>query len=336
MANFARVKALGWSLYDLLASALMNKLDDDHTKAPNFDEGSSHSPTDWIELNGANGYGLQFTDAPIDGDITVPVAVTLKGAGGLVLGTTGTPLPFGGFITGSPTQLVWRGSPPVFEGGITLDGTGDNASLLYLVNSADMQVAANCTVRIDAAASLESYGTVTVRAGSSLVVEGHGTPGSGSTVTSATNALWQLAGATLTASGPWTFTGTLAGTHSRTGALTLSGTSATTAVRTITGANANTTYSAADADIVEVPDSLTNATTYLLKDNPAPPDGLTILFTRSPPEGIPHTCTLRRETSNAQLFDLPGNHKSFALCYTKGGVWHVGPFGTTGTVTVGN
>ncbi len=41
MANFTRVKPLGWSLFDLLESALMNQLDIDHAKSVNGDDGGS-------------------------------------------------------------------------------------------------------------------------------------------------------------------------------------------------------------------------------------------------------------------------------------------------------
>lgn len=41
MANFTRVKPLGWALFDLLASALMNQLDIDHAKSINGDDGGT-------------------------------------------------------------------------------------------------------------------------------------------------------------------------------------------------------------------------------------------------------------------------------------------------------
>lgn len=57
MANFTRVKPAGWSLNEILTSAQQNQLDIDHTKAPNFDEGSSHSPASQVVLGGA-GFNL--------------------------------------------------------------------------------------------------------------------------------------------------------------------------------------------------------------------------------------------------------------------------------------
>ncbi len=42
MSNFPRVKALGWALFDLLESALMNQLDTNVSKAVNGDDGSVH------------------------------------------------------------------------------------------------------------------------------------------------------------------------------------------------------------------------------------------------------------------------------------------------------
>jgi hypothetical protein len=57
VANFTRVKPSGWALYDVLESALMNALDIDHTKAPNFDDGSTHAPSAPVIVNGA---GMEF------------------------------------------------------------------------------------------------------------------------------------------------------------------------------------------------------------------------------------------------------------------------------------
>lgn len=52
MANFARVKVGGWGANDPVDHDHWNKLDEDHVKAPNFDEGSSHSPSGDIEIDG--------------------------------------------------------------------------------------------------------------------------------------------------------------------------------------------------------------------------------------------------------------------------------------------
>jgi hypothetical protein len=55
MANFTRANGSGWSLNAPLTSAQLNQLDIDHTKAINGDDGSTHSPTTPITINGSNG-----------------------------------------------------------------------------------------------------------------------------------------------------------------------------------------------------------------------------------------------------------------------------------------
>lgn len=76
MGNFTRANPLGWGVKTKLTSDQANKLDIDHTKAPNFDEGSSHAPTGDIELVGPSAGGLVFTGFRVEG--------TIVGGGGLV------------------------------------------------------------------------------------------------------------------------------------------------------------------------------------------------------------------------------------------------------------
>ena len=62
MARFTRV-ATGatWGTRARLKSSELNTLDTDHTKAPNFDEGSTHSPAADIEMTGNYGIKLMGT-----------------------------------------------------------------------------------------------------------------------------------------------------------------------------------------------------------------------------------------------------------------------------------
>jgi len=59
MANFPRVKPAGWAANEIYTATQANTLDIDHTKAPNFDDGSAHAPAADIEITGPNGLELQ-------------------------------------------------------------------------------------------------------------------------------------------------------------------------------------------------------------------------------------------------------------------------------------
>lgn len=59
--NFTRVNPAGWALNAPITSLQINTLDIDHTKAPNFDDGSAHSPAANIELTGP--FGLKLMGA---------------------------------------------------------------------------------------------------------------------------------------------------------------------------------------------------------------------------------------------------------------------------------
>jgi hypothetical protein len=61
MANFPRVKPAGWAANEIYTATQANTLDIDHTKAPNFDDGSAHTPAADIEITGPNGIELQGT-----------------------------------------------------------------------------------------------------------------------------------------------------------------------------------------------------------------------------------------------------------------------------------
>ena len=73
MANFTRVKALGWALYDLLESALMNQLDTNVSKAVNGDDGSVHDGD--VEL----GSLVTHRDVDSQGDVNADGDVTAVG-----------------------------------------------------------------------------------------------------------------------------------------------------------------------------------------------------------------------------------------------------------------
>lgn len=65
MANFTRAKPLGWADWPLAGSQItaaeVNQLDTDHIKAPNFEDGSAHTPAANIEITGPNCLKLMGT-----------------------------------------------------------------------------------------------------------------------------------------------------------------------------------------------------------------------------------------------------------------------------------
>jgi hypothetical protein len=75
MANFPRVKPLGWSLFDILASALMNQLDIDHSKSVNGDDGGT-----W-------GGPVIFTNATLSGTSTVNTSGDITTSGTILAPT---------------------------------------------------------------------------------------------------------------------------------------------------------------------------------------------------------------------------------------------------------
>lgn len=78
MANFVRVKTLGWALFDILQSALMNQLDTDHAKSVNGDDGSVHDGDVTLGSLVTHRTVHAQTDVLADGDVTATSA--LKGA----------------------------------------------------------------------------------------------------------------------------------------------------------------------------------------------------------------------------------------------------------------
>lgn len=100
MANFLRVKPLGWGLFDVLASALMNALDIDHTKAVNGDEGSHHAPTSQIWFEGE---GLRI-DGPVDGVWTPHATIEVHAHGFKLLGGAG--LQVGDGVAASTAEVM--------------------------------------------------------------------------------------------------------------------------------------------------------------------------------------------------------------------------------------
>lgn len=59
MANFVRANPSGWAPNAQLTSAQANALDIDHTKAPNFDDGSTHTAAAVVTIGGA---GMHLAD----------------------------------------------------------------------------------------------------------------------------------------------------------------------------------------------------------------------------------------------------------------------------------
>lgn len=72
MANFTRVKPLGWSLFDILASTAMNLLDIDHAKSVNGDDGGSWAGP--VELTDGRLHGTSVVNT--SGQITTTATVT--------------------------------------------------------------------------------------------------------------------------------------------------------------------------------------------------------------------------------------------------------------------
>lgn len=105
MANFTRVKPSGWALNEALTSAQMNALDIDHTKAPNADDGSTHTPAapiiingQGIEVGGASG-GITLTEttgAPSRVQLTSRNVVRNQSLAGMPDGASFTDWGFGG------------------------------------------------------------------------------------------------------------------------------------------------------------------------------------------------------------------------------------------------
>jgi hypothetical protein len=135
VANFLRVKPLGWSLFDILLSALMNQLDIDHTKAINGDDGSSHAPVSQIVLAGA---GLEMLGSPLD--ITTSGAnvgmlninglaeLHVKAGGFAFIDNAGElDVDTGGIVSFSPgSDLVIGGTETIASGGlIQVNNGGD-------------------------------------------------------------------------------------------------------------------------------------------------------------------------------------------------------------------
>lgn len=75
MANFPRVNLAGWAANEVLTSSQMNALDIAHTKAPNFAEGSDHTPTAPVYCRG--GQGLYCETFSVDGTMTTHSGTTV-------------------------------------------------------------------------------------------------------------------------------------------------------------------------------------------------------------------------------------------------------------------
>jgi hypothetical protein len=64
--TFSRVKTLGWSVGEKLASADMNQLDEDHANAIDGKDGGDYTPTSPINITGSHGLG----NVTVSGDMT--------------------------------------------------------------------------------------------------------------------------------------------------------------------------------------------------------------------------------------------------------------------------
>lgn len=133
MAHFSRVKALGWSVDQELASADMNQLDTNVSKAVNGDDGGTWAPTDPIifqgdglqidtVLNISNGASIEMLDAS-EINLLGASAINVSGATAAinVTGATATcTFATGTTLTCSAGSTVTFNSSPSLNAGATL------------------------------------------------------------------------------------------------------------------------------------------------------------------------------------------------------------------------
>lgn len=249
--------------------------------------------------------------------MTVAGSAEIDFSGSAVLSMAGTSTALwssGTFLTAySGSTVSWRGT-------------------MGFTSTAVTTLASGSATTFSAGSSLDLAGVTTLKTGGSLAVE------TGVTISSVAGALWQLGGASVTATGTWTFTaGTIAGSLTqsaavtRTGSEVLSGSGATTRYRVYSAPDANTTLSTA-YDYIRLPAALTTSpTVYKLEDTVAPDDGLVITISRVTTDI--KEAQIRRETTNDLIATFPGSNPAWVKVISIGGIWHPVEWGTDDQTT---
>lgn len=195
MAHFSRIRAIGlWLLNSVWQPAEAEQADTNIAASVNGDGGGTWAPTSTIVFGG-QGFSVGVhgvSSAPMKGWWTVATTVQIDGAGGLSFGADAAhPVPFGGYLTGTPQQLIYSGGPPIFTTGLVvgqsaagdliLDGTaGHNARLIVQGANGSATFAATTAWFLSTAlAQITSTGVLTVNDGGSISV---GSGGAGASV----------------------------------------------------------------------------------------------------------------------------------------------------------
>lgn len=192
MANLTKPAGYPYALKDPVPHDQLNEICEQYSKAPNFDDGSAHAPTDDIELSGAGGGGFSFD--------------------------TSDPFPFFGHLDVSsglrftaPTSGQVRINSTVALDIFSTNTTFKTGAAITLESGVTLTVLSGATVTIANGSTLNLTGAANVRGTMTFKTTANGGPGV---------AVWEGTGSQLTGNGG--AVGAWAGTWTFSNGLTIS------------------------------------------------------------------------------------------------------------------
>lgn len=220
MPNLTKPASYPYGLKGPVPHDDLNEICEQYSKAPNFDDGSAHTPANDIELSGSGGGGFSFD--------------------------TSSPFPFFGYLDVSsglrftaPTSGQVRFNSTVALDIFSTNMTIQSGAQMTLASGATITVSSGATVTLASGSTMNLTGAVNVRGTMTFKTTANGGPGIAS---------WEGTGAELNGSagavgswgGSWTFSGNLTASGNTTfnGAATFNDPMVIADLVTFTGAEA--------------------------------------------------------------------------------------------------